>query len=422
MPRSSHTQGEVIVVPSTIPITPPPDGGTQAYLQILGSLLAMGSAWGTISTWGVCQTYYTSTLLPQYPQSTISWIGSLQVTLIFLIGIFSGRLADAGYYYPLTFGGFILQVIGLMMTSISRTFWQLLLSQGLCFGLGIGLAFPPVATLLSTYFEKKRALALSIAASGTGVTGLVFPSVIRELLPTAGFGWAMRTVAFLVLACNLGAALLLRWRLPPRTTGPWIDYSAFKDRTYVFGVSGMFFVFWSLYFAFFYVGVFARTEIGLSYTSSIDLLLVMIGIGIPSRIIPGYLADRYTGPMNLQLPFIAYTGVMLLCWIAVHDATGLYIFSALYGISGAGIQGLFPAMLSGLAPDVRFRGTRMGMGFFVVSFAVFSGPPIAGALISKRDGNFLYAQIWAGLSMFVGFALLLTGRISRTGLVLKARI
>lgn len=202
---------------------------------------------------GAFQTYYTTTLLPQYPQSTISWIGSIQVTLIFFVGVASGRLTDGGYFYPVVYLGFLLEVIGIFMTSLGTELWQLLLAQGICFGIGAGLAFTPMTALLSTYFEKRRAVAIALAASGAATGGLVFPIVMRQLLPQIGFGWSVRVVAFIILALNVSSAVVIRWRLPPRQTGPWVDYSAFKDKTFLLAVTAMFFVFWAVYFAFFYV-------------------------------------------------------------------------------------------------------------------------------------------------------------------------
>ncbi|PNS21665.1 Riboflavin transporter MCH5 [Sphaceloma murrayae] len=417
-----RTVSTISRVSTTLPITPPPDGGLQAWLQVLGCHVGMASVWGSVMTWGAFQTYYTSILLPDYPQSTISWIGSLQVTLIFLVGIVSGRLTDGGYFYPVVYTGLILEVLGIFMTSLGTQFWHLLLAQGVCFGIGAGLTFTPMTALLSTYFEKKRAVAIALAASGAATGGVVFPIVFTHLVPVVGFGWAVRVVAFVILVFNGICAGMARWRLPPRQTGPWVDSTAFRDRTFMLATLAMFFVFWAVYYAFFFVGVFARTEIGLSYDQSVNLLLVMVAIGVPARIIPGLIADNYLGPMSTLLPILMLAAIMLLVWTAVTNVAGLYVFSALYGIGGAAIQSLFPAMLASLTPDIRMRGTRMGMGFFVASFAVLSGPPIAGELITQRDGDFLAAQIWAGVSMILGLVLLGICRFLKAGTSFKTKV
>jgi hypothetical protein len=65
---------------------------------------------------------------------------------------------------------------------------------------------------------------------------------------------------------------------------------------------------------------------------------------------------------------------------------------------------------------------RMGMAFTIVSFSSFTGPPLAGALIQINNGNYTYANIWAGTSFIIGGILLLATRVSLVGWNWRARI
>ena len=47
--------------------------------------------------------------------------------------------------------------------------------------------------------------------------------------------------------------LLLRPRLPPRNSGPLIEWAAFHEPPYVLFTIGMFLIFWAIYFGFFHV-------------------------------------------------------------------------------------------------------------------------------------------------------------------------
>ena len=85
------------------------------------------------------------------------------------------------------------------MTSICKTYWQLVLTQGLCIELGSGLMLTPVNTVISTYFTKRLPFVLEIAACGSVTGGLIYPSIARTLLPMIGFGWTMRTIGFVQL-------------------------------------------------------------------------------------------------------------------------------------------------------------------------------------------------------------------------------
>jgi hypothetical protein len=73
---------------------PPPDGGIIAWSQVLEAHFTVCNTWGYITTFGMFQSYYEQ-ILPQ-SASTISWIGRAKVFLLFFIGPFSGRAADAG--------------------------------------------------------------------------------------------------------------------------------------------------------------------------------------------------------------------------------------------------------------------------------------------------------------------------------------
>ena len=86
------------------------------------------------------------------------------------------------------------------------------------------------------------------------------------------------------------------------------------------------------------------------------------------------------------------------------------------------MQGLFTAMVVGLTDDLKKTGVRMGMVFSVTSLALLTGPPLAGALVQRADGQYLDAQMWAGSVIFVGALVLVGARISKTGFRLMVRM
>lgn len=72
----------------------------------------------------------------------------------------------------------------------------------------------------------------------------------------AGFGWTIRSMAFVTLFVSILINLLLRVRVPARTSGPLFDFHAFKELSYILFCVGFFLVYWAVYFAFYYVGVY----------------------------------------------------------------------------------------------------------------------------------------------------------------------
>lgn len=392
---------------------PPPDGGLQAWMQVALGHFIIFNTWGYINSFGVFQTYYT-TALNRSP-SDISWVGSIQIFLLFFVGTFSGRATDAGYFrFTLTVGA-TLECFCIFMTSLCTEYWQLFLAQGLGQGIWCGLMFCPTLALISTYFTKRRSIALGIVASGSATGGLVFPAVVMRLLPRIGFAWTMRTLGLISLVTLLPCLIFFKQRLPPRASGPLVDWAAFTELPYLLFAVGMFLNFLGLYVAFFYVGSFSRNIIGVSETTSINLLLVMNGVGMVGRLVPNFMADRFTGPLNLLIPFSCATAIVAYCWSAVSSMEGLWIFAAFYGFAAAGIQSLFPATLSTLTTDLKKIGVRMGMVLSVVAVAALIGSPIAGALIQRDDGEYLYAQMFMGSAIILGTLTLTAARVVRVG-------
>ena len=392
---------------------PPPDGGLKGWTQALMTHLVIVNTWGYISSFGVFQTYYVEAL--HHPPSDISWIGSLQIFLLFFIGTFSGRATDYGLFRLTLFLGSLLQLVGVFMTSLGTKYWQILLAQGICTGLGNGLVFCPSLALLSTYFSKKRALAIGIGASGTATGGLVFPVIVQQLLPKIGFAWSVRVIGFVMLAVQTVTLAFHKPRLPPRKTGALVEWKAFTELPYTLFAIGMFLVFWGLYFAFYYIGSFGRDILGVTQAASINNLLILNGVGLFGRLMPAHLADRFFGPLNTLIPFTFVTGLLLYCWAAVDSKGGLVGFAAVYGLFAAGIQSLFPATLSSLTTDLKKAGVRMGMIFSVISFACLTGTPISGALIERRHGGYLYAQMFAGTILMAGCTTLVVARVVKVG-------
>ena len=170
------------------------------------------------------------------------------------------------------------------------------------------------------------------------------------------------------------------------------------------------------------VGAFGLNVIGISYAQSVNLLMVMNGMGVVGRIIPNFLADRKFGPFNTIIPFAFITGLLVFFWALVDSPGGLYAFAVIYGLLSAVFQGLFPATMSSLTKDMRKAGVRNGMGFAIAGVAALTGPPIAGALVQVNGGNYRLAQMWAGSVVTLGGMVLVAGRISKTGWVFRQRV
>ena len=235
-----------------------------------------------------------------------------------------------------------------------------------------------------------------------------------------GFPWTMRIMGFFMLATYVPCLIWLRPRLPHRKTGPWIDSTAFRELPFIFFSISWFFSFWGAYFAFFYMGTFARDRIGVA--EPIYLLMILNGVGVPGRIIPNIIADRWVGCVNSIVVVTLGTSLLVYCWAAVSSEGGLFAFAVMYGILAAALQSLYPAGATMMTSDPGKAGTRMGMMMSFVSFANLTGPSICGALINAQGGDYLGAQMFAASSILLGGVMAIAARIAKTGLVMKAKV
>lgn len=148
-----------------------PDGGKDAWLCLLGAFCGLFCSFGWINCVGVYQSYYQTHQLRQYSPSTIAWIPSCEIFVMFLPGPIVGFFYDNhGPKYLLVFGTFF-HVLGLMMTSLAREYYQFILAQGICSPLGLNCIFAAASSSVTTWFFRKRGLAFGIMAAGSGLGG-----------------------------------------------------------------------------------------------------------------------------------------------------------------------------------------------------------------------------------------------------------
>ncbi|KAI1826661.1 MFS monocarboxylate transporter-like protein [Xylaria intraflava] len=377
------------------------NGGFTAWSQVFVSFLLVFNGFGYFSSFGLFQAHWTEVL--HSSNSDIAWVGSLSLFLLFFLGSFSGPLMDRGHFHSILAVGCAAQILGVFTTSAVNQYWQLILAQGLVQGIGNGLLFTPCIALVSVYFTKNRAFALSLSACGAPIGGIVFPVITRQLSGPIGYPWTIRIMGFIMVFNTIVIFALGRPRKFKKDKRPLVEPAAFKEPVYLFFAIGVFFTLWGIYIAYFYTSTYGQAVIGISSSDSLTLLIILNAVGIPGRAIPAFIADRYFGPFNTMLPFVVGASILLLAWMSVKTTASFYAWVALYGICANAVQTLFPSTLSSLVTDLSKTGQRVGMVFSVGSLACLTGPPLAGVLIGVGNGSYTYLQIYGGVSVFVGF-------------------
>ncbi|KAH8197775.1 hypothetical protein TruAng_008064 [Truncatella angustata] len=387
-------------------VGPPPNGGWKAWSQVVGGFFLMVNTWGLINAFGVFQAYYQATILSHKTPADIAWIGSIQGFLMLIIAVFCGWALDAGYFYALAAAGVIFQVFGMMMTSLGTEYYQILLSQGICVGIGSGCFLVCAFTIVGTYFSTRRSYAMGWTATG----GIIYPIVIRNLIVKVGFPWAVRAMGFIVLGTLAISVSLLRPRLPPKKLGPLVDIESLRDTPYTL------FLLW-LYIPFFYITDYA-ISIGIDEDMAFYSLIIMSAGSIPGRVLPPFFADRI-GNINVMLPATLICGILLFFWLAVKSLTGLIIISILFGFFSGSAQALIPSVVVWLAPDLSKAGVRIGMTLCMCGLGLLVGSPIGGVIIDSQstpDRNVYWGVLlWGAFTVLSGALFLLSTRTLKVG-------
>ncbi|CAO2657512.1 Nn.00g036380.m01.CDS01 [Neocucurbitaria sp. VM-36] len=347
---------------STIP--PPPDGGLHAWLKVFGGFMIYINIWGFTLTYGAFQSYYKTSLLSSSNPSAISWIGTVQAWLLIIIGVLSGPLFDLGYFRPMLFLGNFLVVFGIMMLSLSTTYWQVFLSQGLCMGLGAGLLYIPSLAMVGIWFSRKRALAMGIVMSGIAVGGVSYTIMFDRLTKSAGFPWAIRAIGFVALVAALlsipallsGSAVLAH----KRKRRALFDKSALKDPLFLVFTCCSFSTFLGYIVPYFYIPTYARDALGSSESTGLYMLVCSIAGSFFGRLLSGVLA-HYLGPIVTWLLCTFASGILALSWISIQKQSTFIAFSILWGFLSGALVTVPSAAFANITPDLSRLGTRLGM-------------------------------------------------------------
>ncbi|KAJ9138430.1 MFS general substrate transporter [Pleurostoma richardsiae] len=391
-----------------------PDGGFEAWTVVLGGWCASFCGYGWINSIGTFQEYYQNGPLKEYSASEISWIPSLQIFFMSILGPVIGRIYDRYGLRVLVGVGSFMHVFGLMMASLSTQYYQFLLSQGVCSAIGVAAVFVCALSTIPGWFTRRRGLAYGVLSTGSSLGGVVFPIMISRLIKTVGYGWAMRAAAFIILGLLVVANLTLKTRLPPTETKLSRELMArpFREPSFVVLLAGLTLIPFGLYIPIDYMPV-AAIAAGMSKDMSQNLVAFYNAASMVGRLSSGYLSDRL-GKFNMFITACYIAGILILAmWIPGSSIAAVIAFSVLYGLSSGAYISLMAPLVAQISPPQEV-GYRNGLTFLVSAVGGLTTSPIAGAIMNGPGG-------WVGLKAFAG-ALLVAGttgvllcRVMRTG-------
>lgn len=274
--------------------------------------------------------------------------------------------------------------------------------------------------IVGTYFSTRRATAVGIAATGSGVGGVVYPIILRRLISGVGIAWAIRAIAFIMLATLLVSIAVMKPRLPPRKSGPLVDVQSLKDPAFTLWLVGIFILFIGLYIPFFYIELYAL-NLGIDKDLASYILITINAASIPGRVFPSMMADRI-GNLHIIISAVLLSGVIFLSWIAVETQSALFAVAVLAGFANGSIQAVVPSCTAFLCPDLSKLGSNIGITLFSAGLGILIGNPIAGIILGSQSSEdhltFWGTLLFSGIFVIAGGLLLCAVRIMKVGFVL----
>ncbi|KAJ6629721.1 major facilitator superfamily domain-containing protein [Mycena sp. CBHHK59/15] len=387
-----------------------PEGGLHAWFTVAGSFLVQFCGAGYASSFGVYQDFYVRDYLTHSSSSAISWIGSVNLFLVISGGLVVGRWYDRGHFKLLVYGGCFLQCFSLFMLSLCKPgkLYQIVLAQGLGAGIGAGAAYVPSIAIVSHYFKKRTAMAMSITAAGVSLGSVVHPIMLNNTLHRLGFANAVRASAALVSVLLLIACLLMHPKSPPpRDLEFWKSLRRFsRDRAFIFSTIAMSTFAAGYYFPLFYLQLDAISH-GIDQTFAFYSLVILNASSFVGRLWPGFFA-RSLGVLNMITVASGCGAVVILGIIGLKNIISVTIICVLYGFCAGVYITLAAPLVTLLTDDMGELGLRIGVAFAAVGLGGLIGPPINGALLTE---NFIWWRptLFSGLLAATGsFCFLLT--------------
>ena len=373
----------------------------------------------TLSTLGCVGMWSLVVALPavqadfNVPRADASLPYTLTIIGFMIGGITVGRLADRFGILPPLAGGTILMSLGYVLTASAASLPVFAVVSGVTIGLGAAASFAPLVADASLWFDRHRGLAISLATAGSSLAGVVWPPVIQRFIAEAGWRQTHIGIGIVCLATMLPVALVLLRR--PVFHKATVE-AASAATTQVIGLApsvtqGL------LAFAGLcscvamsmpqvhlvaYCG-----DLGYGPARGAEMLALMLGVGVVSRLIFGWVLNRIGGLPTLLLGS-TMQAIALALYPPFDGLVSLYVISAIFGLTQGGIvpsyaviiRELFPAQEAGLRVSLAISTTLAGMAL---------GGWLAGA-IYDLTGSYAAALVngiaWNIVNMATAFWLL----------------
>ncbi len=302
-------------------------------------------------------------------------------------GVVMGRLADrTGIVVPAVIGSLALPT-GLWAAAHAGSIGPFCLAVGgLCGFLGASFTFAPMISDVSHWFHGRRGLAVGIVISGSYFAGALWPPILQHLFDSQGWRETLMDIALVDLALMLPLALMLVPRPvlddaehdasgAPRYAARPLGFSRAQLQCLVCAAGVGCCV--AMAMPQVHIVPYALDK-GIAAQRGAEMLALMLGCGIISRVASGWLSDRIGGLRTLLLG--STLQALVLVWFMLADALPmLYAASVAFGLSQGGIVPSYAIIVRTFFPAGQ-AGWRIGTALLFTTGGMALGGWMAGAL------------------------------------------
>lgn len=280
--------------------------------------------------------------------------------------------------------------------------WQLVLSQGIAFGLGMGFTFVASVGVVPQWFVKRRSLANGLGAGGSGMGGLIYSLATNAMIKDLGLSWTFRVLALIVLVVNCISSVLVKDRNKELgTVQVAFHKDLFKRPEYYLLIAWAFFSILGYTITVFSLSDYCQT-VGFTATQgSVVAALYSMSQGIGRPII-GHFSDSW-GRINVAAIGTLISAVAsFTLWIFAGPHFGGVIVFALLGV----FTGILWATIGPVSAEVvglELLPSALSVIWLVLAVPATFAMVIGVSLRVPGPGGYLFVQVFVGLMYLFAF-------------------
>jgi MFS family permease len=337
-------------------------------------------------------------------------------------GIVMGKLADRyGVTVPIVISAAGLG-LGFVAAGMAGNVWLFAVAHGVLIGLlGSSATFAPLIADTSLWFVRRRGIAVAVCASGNYLAGTVWPPIVQHFVETVGWRDTYIGLGIFSAVVMLAFAPMLRQRPPlpaPAKSSAAGGHEVTASRPFglspnaamvllcIAGLACCVAMSMPQVHIVAYCG-----DLGYGAARGAEMLSLMLGFGIVSRLISGAICDRIGGLRTLLLGS-ALQGVALLLFLPFDGLVSLYVISALFGLFQGGIVPSYAIIVrEHFSPHE--AGTRTGTVLMFTLLGMALGGWMSGAvfdLTGSYQAAFVNGIGWNLLNLTIAATLLVRAR------------